>query len=437
MVAPLNNNHSLSVDFQMHSQTFCTAVVTVPKPYINALYDQTVRFLQRTAQAPGFHKGDLPFDYVKQTFHPAIVDHIKEFLFNYSVVGFLYDEIYDHKLIIAGEPRLKNIVIDYNQNGTFTFEVTLSPTLSLPEWKHFPFKAPRRKNYKDLDRQVESFIKEEKEQYKGARSCNSIDIGDWVCCDIVIVDKEHKPLFDTLCHKAWFKVGNEEVDSPLQEVFLGKQSGDCFFSSNKALQEYFGEGLATDYTFSITINDILKNSFFCFDQFKKHFRLKTNKEVTQKLIEVFSYRNDLSQRRSTVEETFKLLMSKHRFEAPHFLILRQQESLLERIQTNPDYHVYRMQKDFQKRVEELAEKQAKECLLLDHVSYQENIIVTDEDIKSYLNLTQRPRTKEFIYFDPPESKVRGQEFPIAYHELKRICSREKTLNHIIYYLTRK
>ena len=70
------------------------------------------------------------------------------------------------------------------------------------------------------------------------------------------------------------------------------------------------------------------------------------------------------------------------------------------------------------------------------MAYNENINIDHHDIKHYLNLTNRPRTKEFIYFDPLITKLRGQEAPIAAEELKQICIREKTLNHMIYHLTK-
>ena len=117
--------------------------------------------------------------------------------------------------------------------------------------------------------------------------------------------------------------------------------------------------------------DIVPNAYFCLDQFKQHFRIKSNKEMYQKLIEVFSYRNDLSQRRTMVEESFKLLFSKHRFEIPNHLVLRQQKKVMDAIQYNPDYHVYRVQKDFKDAVRELAEKQAREEIFLDQLAYEE------------------------------------------------------------------
>jgi len=138
-----------------------------------------------------------------------------------------------------------------------------------------------------------------------------------------------------------------------------------------------------------------------------------------------------------VEDAFKLLLSKHRFFAPNYLVLRQQKIILSAIQKNPDYNVYRKQKDFQFWVRQLAEKQVKETLLIDQLIYNENINVTHEDLANYLNFDKRSRMKEFIYFNLPDTKKDGQEMPQSVSALGRICAREKAINYVIYHLTKK
>ena len=118
----------------------------------------------------------------------------------------------------------------------------------------------------------------------------------------------------------------------------------------------------------------LHKSNIDFDMFKKHFKIKTNKDMNKKIIEVFSYRNNLSQRRATAEETLLLMLMKHKFDVPNHLTLRQEKAVLDAVQNNPDYYVYRMQKDFKHYVKRLAEKQAKEMILLDHVAFNDNVI---------------------------------------------------------------
>lgn len=436
MVHEREANSHLRLELEYEHPRFCYATVVVPSSYVSTLYRLAAQAQQHNIEAPGFSKGCVPIAYIEQNFSSTLIDHIKEFLFQYAALSFLYHEIQQRKILAIGEPRLQSIAIKLGEDARFTFELTLFPDLHIQEWRYYPFKAPKRKKYKDLDRQVESFVKEERELLKNHES-DPITVGDWVNFSLCLVDDKGQPLLDDLIEILWLKIGDEEADAGMHELFLDKRIGDTFTSDKKGLQEYFSNTIETNYQFRIEVLDVVPHTYFCFDALKKHFKLKTNKELFQKLIEVFSYRNDLSQRRSMAEESLKLLLSKHRFPIPNHLVLRQLKQILDAIQDNPDYHVYRAQKDFKDRVRELAEKQIKEMILLGQLAIQDNLNATQLDIKSYLTLTMRPRMKEFIYFDVPSTKVRGQERPLSHELLKISCLREKALNHIIYHLTRQ
>jgi len=432
------NIPSDALRFLMHqdSSHFSFATVIIPASFVQTIYGKAVYFQQHCTHTHGFPQGRVPLEYIQENFRSHLLEHVKEFLFNYFVISFLYQEIRKNKLLVAGEPRIHSIELDMDHDAKFTFALNLFEHIPLQEWRYFPFKAPKRKKYKDLDRQVEQFIEYERQQLKNTTE-NNISIDDWVGFSLYPVDTKNNPLFDGYQEDLWLKMGNEEADIPMRSLFVDKNVGDIFCSTDQPLQKYFSDHVDTRYNFCVEITHVVHHSYFCLDQFKKHFRIKTNKELHQKLIEVFSYRNDLSLRRSMIEESFKLLLSKHRFHVPNHLVLRQQKMLLNKISQNPDYHVYRAQRDFKLRVKQLAEKQAREKLMIDMIAYKDNVSVSQEDIKTYLNLTNRPRTKGFIYFDPPETKLDGKEIPLPAEELKQTCLREKTLNHIIHHLTRK
>lgn len=429
------NNEAFYLNIQQTKPTLSSATVIVPAKIVFALYQEAIKAQQLEVQAYGFQKGNAPLGYIEQNFKQSLIDHVKEFLLRYYVVYFLLDELIKKKILIAGEPRFKNAEIIPGQDAIFKFEFSVFQQIQFQDWKYFPFKAPKRKNYKDLDRQVETFIEEETQARE--KSNAHINVGDWVNFVAYPVTKDNCSLFPERPHSLWLKIGDEEVDRPFQELFLHKKKGDSFVTESEQFHECFSSSIDNKTKFLVTVEDTLAHAYFCIDNFKYHFKLKTNKEVYQKLIEVFSYRNDLSQRRAMVEESLKLLLSKHRFDVPNYLVLRQQNEILSTIQSNPDFYVYRVQKDFEQRVQELALKQTKEKLLLDQVAYDENITIQHQDIKAYLNMLKRKWTKEFIYFDPLQTKVHGQEFPVNSVELSRICLREKTINHIIYHLTKK
>lgn len=415
---------------------FGSVTISIPEAYVNRLYSQASFAQQSRTHTHGFSKGTTPLAYIEKNFQPHLLEHIKEFFFKYFVIDWLYQEIANHKILIAGEPRLIDISIQPNQPACYSFSLTLAQPIPLQGWKRLPFKAPKRKNYKDLDRQVKNFLKEEQKQQKEYVN-NGIQLSDWVHFSVCILDHEKKPLFDNYVERLWIKIGTEEADSPFQKMFIGKKIGEIFVTNESCLQEYFSSHIDTHYPFKIKILSYTPHAYFGVDHFKKHFRMRNNIEIHEKLIEVFSYRNDISQRRSTAEEALKLLLSRHSFEVPNHLILHKQKEILDAIHDNPDYQVYKMQSDFQEKVRKLAIKQVKETIFSHQLSYYEGITASIGDVIGYLNLTKRARTKEFIYFEPPSTKFLGQEVPISASLLEQSCLREKTLNHAIYYLTKQ
>lgn len=419
---------------QLNQSLVNNAVVSVPIFLVDNVYQQILLDQKKDASPYGFQKGATPMGYIEQSFKFNIVEHLKDFLLRYCVISFLYKELRRNKIVIAGEPRLLKINLEPNKVAEFFFEFTPVEPIDIEDWKYIVFRAPKRKNYKDLDKQAIAFVKEE--QSKKKEENNKLDIGDWICFDISVVDSQHNTILEDFKENLWIKIGDDEPSIPFQELFIDKKIGDKFYSNSPCLQLYFDNQLNTNYTFCIEIKEIISQNFFSIDYLKEHFKLKANKNIHQKLIEVFSFRNDLSLRRVIVEELFDLLFSKFNFSAPTPAILRQQNEILDILQLNPDYPVYKMQKDFDDKVKELAHKQVKETILMDTIGCTENIQAHHDDIKYYLNLANRARTKEFIYFQHPIIKANEQEYPLPAELLRQTCMREKTLNHVIHNLIR-
>ena len=92
------------------------------------------------------------------------------FFFKFGIGNFLFQEIRGQKLLVAGDPRLVDISLEYDHDARFVFELSVFPAIPLNEWKYLPFKAPNRKNYKDLDRQVEAFVQDEQKSLEKTSS---------------------------------------------------------------------------------------------------------------------------------------------------------------------------------------------------------------------------------------------------------------------------
>ncbi len=432
----MSHEAHLSFAAEKKSSDHCRATVTISPSYINAMYHYILKVKQQEIIPQGFSKGTTPLSYIEYTFKHTIIDHLKEFFFTHCVINFLYQKIVEHKINLAGEPLIKEITIDPERGACYVFDLSQVSTPVKHDWKRLAFKAPTRKNYKDLDRQVEHFMEEELER-SAKNHAEEIGQGDWIYFTMTIVDHESKPVLNGYSDNVWMRLGDEIIDRDSYEIFAGKRVGDNFVSDSDLLQGYVNNTLDIRYTFLIQIKDRVPYTFFSFDYFKKHFKLKTARDTHTKLIEVFSFRNDISQRRETIESMLQLLLQSYSFSAPEFLTERQQDLTLKIMQANPDYHVYKTQPDFKNKIRMLAEKQVREQILIDFLAYDEQISAQDEDVISYLNLTKRPRTKEFIYFDVPSFKAKGHETPVPCELIRYCCLHEKTLNYLISYLTKR
>ncbi len=162
--------------------------------------------------------------------------------------------------------------------------------------------------------------------------------------------------------------------------------GSSVLTQNICLQEYISPDLDMPSTFSVTIKTVVPSAYFDFEKFKTHFEIKTNKEMESKIIEVFSYRNNLSQRRETVEVILAALSKQLQVDILNHLLSQHKLKLLSEIQDNPDYLVYKAQQDFEEKVAMLAKKQLKEIIIIDAISHQEKMTISHEEIINYLNL---------------------------------------------------
>ena len=97
-----------------------------------------------------------------------------------------------------------------------------------------------------------------------------ISIGDWVNFTVSLINAEHASIFPFHKENLWIKIGPEEADIPFQNLFLHKFIGEKFITNDECIQEYFSSHLDTNYTFLIEIVDVLHQSYFCIEHFKKH-----------------------------------------------------------------------------------------------------------------------------------------------------------------------
>jgi FKBP-type peptidyl-prolyl cis-trans isomerase (trigger factor) len=409
-----------------------TITVTVPASLVSLLSNQTLE-LFRQGPFEGFNLSSTPNEHIEVAFKNQIKSKIKSYFLQHLVIDFIFAETESQHLIVTNYPRLTSVDVQPDGPISYHFDISVADQIDLKEWKHFAFKSPKRKKYKDLDKQVISFI----DTRTSARKMNPsvVEDNDWVLIRAVMVMADGSILSPQLTSMFWIKVGNQDVRPSLIEQLLGKQLESQFYTTDLDMHNSDDGHDLRSYRFLVTIVSIMKGSHFSMDTFKNTFKLKNKAEIHNKLMEVFSYRNDISQRKAIIDETFHLLLSKHRFEIPKHQVLRREEFLVHNLSEQPDYHVYKAQKDFQDCIAQLAEKQLKEEIIIDHIAHQENIHADTKDIQQYLHLIANKRLKEFVYFRPLIERIDDPQAIVNVMPLAQAVLREKALNYIIYTLT--
>ncbi len=427
-----NQPQPFSLNLTPISSHLFKASVTIDPLIVDPLWLTTVEIF-RHDRIEGFDESTIPAEYVNDVFKGEIQNKIKHYLFHHVVIDYLFNELIKRKIAVANTPRLSFIETQDEKKIIYHFDVSTSDILELKDWKLFAFKSPKRKRYKDLDKQVVAFIDGRPDI---SPTVATVTENDWVMFQATPVNAANEPISPNLISSFWIFTQRQEVIEPFVIELLGKKFEETFYTT--AIDLYQDEIKAEhhSYRYRITIMAIVKGANFCLETFKTTFKLKNKMDVHNKLMEVFSYRNDISQRKAIIEEVFHLLLSKHRFEIPKHLILRREEDLLATMLQQPDYHVYKAQTNFTAYVELLAEKQLKEEILIDQIAFQENIKPDIRDIAQYFHLLSNKRLQEFVYFKPIFLRSDRVESPINLTTISLVVMREKTLNLIVHVLTR-
>ncbi|MCX5923834.1 MAG: trigger factor [Candidatus Dependentiae bacterium] len=411
--------------------------VSVPSCITQSFFQLAAQAQQNNVQTTGFKKGSAPISYVQEHFKAPIISHLKDLGLKFFGINTLIQNIRQQKIIVVGTPQLKDIQVDGEGNALYQFEGYAPKELYMQSWKYLPFKPTPRKQYRDIDKQVTSFLQDEEAIQSRFKAESGINVGDWVCFKAWIIDKNDNPVFDQNTSQIWLKIGNEEPDVIFQGIFLGKKIGDRFITDNSSLQNYFCEASNSSYTYVVEIKDIVPYGYFSFDLFKQYFKIKTHKDLLSKITEVFSFNNDISQRRSIGHEALGLIIKKNQIVLPDSAIAVQKRLILSDLQFKPDFIVYKQDREFDAQVTSMAKRQLLDSVVAEYVGYQDNLTVSQQDIKAILQITQRSRLKDFLYFPFMKTQLSGQEFPVEGESLAQFCLREKSVNHIIHHLTKK
>lgn len=427
--APAFSARSFTYDIARKSSHLWHLTVQAPPAFAAHVQDHTTQIYRDYTLMPGVSCKRLPISYTQKYFVAEIERDTKRFLLDHFINEGVQEYLQKKHITIINWPRLVDTSGDAQSGYSFTFALSLAPTLKLDSWEEQTFIAPKRKNYTDLDTQVDSFVTY-LENIPSPEHTDTIEPGDWVHFRAQLRSPHvRNPLHDA--EEYWLHITAPHASTTCMKSFVGLKLGQTISMPANSLLDLEPDQTATEYHFDVTIEYIMKAQNLSIDQIKKSLLSDPSDDIEGKLIEVFSYRNDVSLRKAIIEELFYVLFSSFRFDiAPH-AITRRKELLLAMMQRNPDNLVYTKQKQFLPQLTLMAEAKLKEESLIDAIADHEGITVDEQDIISYLALQTHDRLREFLYFTPFGQDGITSPQPQAESALGQVVRREKTLNFVI------
>ena len=178
---------------------------------LTALIIEQTKMLFHQEVVAGLDQKNPPDGYLDEMYQTEIINKVKNYLFYHVVIDFLINEIFTRKILMTNYPRLTSVEMFDDKQINYHFDISIADHIELKEWKHFAFKPPKRKKYKDLDKQVISFIDAKLAHSPKKGSPVLIEEGDWVLFDVDLINNQSKPVSHHFKNAFWLHIDQQEI----------------------------------------------------------------------------------------------------------------------------------------------------------------------------------------------------------------------------------
>ena len=203
------------------SSHLASVVIEVDKILTEEVYLQAIN-LFKGERLEGFTLFSTPKEYLEMNYKSEIAHRVKQYLFHHFVLDFLFRELARKKIMIVNTPRLTLVDFKPGETTRFHFNISIADAVELKEWKHFSFKTPKRKKYKDLDKQVINFI--EQENILAQQQKHLIEEADWVLFTSALIDHSTREInYPHLTTSFWIKVQFSSMPNSFAQEFVDKK----------------------------------------------------------------------------------------------------------------------------------------------------------------------------------------------------------------------
>jgi trigger factor len=358
-----------------------TLDIEVPREEVESRLDEVARQIQRRASLPGFRKGRVPLELVRQHYAEAVE---QEFLENF--VPKLTSEAIDQaRLDPVVPPLVRNLRFGPGQPMRFEAVVDVRPEVEARDYRGLRVKRTTRPVDEAAVERVLAELREESAVY--------LDIdrpagrGDVVLLDSIRLDANGRRLPGTRAKNRRVPLGTPEVPPDLENALLGAQAGqertfDLTYPPDHPAPELAGRTVR----YLVNVRKIQEKKLRELDDnfARDVFHLESLEELRSRVRLNLAGEERVRAQRELESALTDALLAKNPLELPGRLVAWTLDRVIREAvegRTVPEA----LNKELQERYRPGVERSLHRELLLAAVARQEQLAVSDEDVAAEID----------------------------------------------------
>lgn len=417
-VKKTENKNEVKLEFTIEAEKFEQGMKTV--------YQKNARYFN----IPGFRKGKAPYNIVEKHYGPEI---FYEDAFN-EVVPEVYEEaIKANDLEVVSSPKIDITQMEKGKELVFTAVVQIKPEVKLGKYKGIEIpKIEYNVSDEDIEKEIEAIAD------KNSRLVTVEDraVEDK---DVAVIDFEgfvDGVAFDGgKAENHELEIGSHSFIDGFEDQVIGMKVGEEKEINVKFPEKYFSEDLAgKDAMFKVKLHEIKKKELPTIDdEFAKDVsEYDTLEELKASIRKRDEEENEHRAKHEKEDAAIKAVCDNAEVDIPSGMIETELSRIMQDMDMNLSYQglnlakylqmIGKTEEDFKKDYEEQAKESVKSRLVLEAVSKDAKIEVTDADIAEKLEELAKS------YGKSKEELEKNEELK---KYVKENLSYEKTIDYIL------
>jgi len=401
--------------------------VKVPAEKVSEIMSDVIKEIKKKAKVKGFREGKVPVYLVKRLFKEEILERSIDKIIETT----LPEAIKKANLEPLFQPKIEEIdSLEEGKDFSYSMKVDVRPEINLKREDYIGIEVEREKD-EVKEEEVEAVIQELRYTFSELKKVEpEEEIKERYVAIIKFEAFEgDNPIPGHKADALYVDVGTNEFNKTIEEALIGKKVGDKF----EVEVEYPEDGLnpllaGKKVRYEIEVKEVYKRDLKeLTDEFVKSLNLgydsveALREGVKQRLLKEKKNRNDAKVK----EQILAKILEKVDFKVPKRLVEYKLMMIKDQVRQNLERDGFSFEKlnlseeKLEERLRPVAERQAKEELILEKIADLENIEIPQEEIEKDIESIAKG-------LNIPVEKARG----IVYFNILPKKLAERTLNFL-------